>query len=175
MLTTDATPNRGRLSVFATPALALLFLLSPAAPEARAQEGPGAETPPEPALSGRPRAGRNLIMRLNLTRDQMAQLREIRRQSEQEARPLARRLRMARRALDEAIYADKVDESLIEERSREVAAAQAALVRLRALTELKVRRALTAEQLQSFRELRQRARTRQRLQRRMLRRPPEAP
>jgi Spy/CpxP family protein refolding chaperone len=88
-------------------------------------------------------------------------------QGEPEARELTRRARLARRALDEAIYSDAVEEALVEQRTRELAAAQAALMRLRAATELKVRRVLTAEQLRSFRELRRQAALRQLMQRRL--------
>jgi len=56
-------------------------------------------------------------------------------------------------------------ESVIEERAREVGVALAAVMRLRALTELKIRRVLTPEQLATFRELQNRARTRHRLDR----------
>lgn len=114
----------------------------------------------------RPRGG-NLMQRLNLTPEQRRQLREIRVQGEPEVRELTRRVRQARRALDEAIYSDAVEEPLVEQRTRELAAAQAALMRLRAATELKVRRLLTAEQLQTFRELRRQAARRQLMQRRL--------
>jgi len=154
--------------------LAPLLLISLAAPSARAQARQDArpdesqETLPQPQ---RPRRdGANLLMRLNLTPEQLTQLREIRRESEQQARAFTRRVNVARRALDEAIYADQTNETLVEERVRELSQAQAALVRLRAQTELRVRRVLTAEQLQSFRDLRQRARLRQRAQRRLNRR-----
>src|SRR3712207_8417635 len=50
------------------------------------------------------------------------------------------------RSLDESIYSDALDESLVEQRAREVSEAHAALVRLRAQTELRVRRVLTPEQ-----------------------------
>lgn len=136
-----------------------------------------AQEPPEPpAQQGAPARvrGLDLMQRLNLSREQRRRLREIRRQSEPEVRELARRLRLARRALDEAIYTDVADESLVEQRSREVAAAQSALTLLRASTELKIRRVLTDEQLRLFRDLRRQAQRRQMLQRRMnraLRRP----
>ena len=147
-----------RLSLLAA-AWAALSLAFPLA--AVAQEPPAAgpsEPPPARRRAQRPRP--ELLARLNLRPEQMAQLREIRRESEAEARTLTRRLRLARRALDEAIYADAVDEAAVEERARVVAGAQAALVRLRAQTELRVRRVLTPEQLQTFRQLRQRARRR---------------
>jgi hypothetical protein len=62
---------------------------------------------------------------------------------------------MAQRALDQAIYSDTVNEVEIEQRARDLAAAQSAEVRLRAMTELNIRRVLTAEQLNTFRMIRQ--------------------
>ena len=154
---------------------ALCLLLSlPAVllPESvRAQEPSGPTPESEARLPRqRPRAERALLARLNLTPEQRARLREIRRQSEPEARALARRLNQARRALDEAVYMDETDEAAVEQRARELADAQAAVVRLRALTELRVRRVLTPEQLQTFRALRREA-----LRQRLLQRQQAAP
>ncbi|MBA3243426.1 MAG: Spy/CpxP family protein refolding chaperone [Acidobacteria bacterium] len=147
--------------------LLLLFSLVSTA-RAQGQDAPATEPQEGTAQTGRPgRNGVNLLLQLNLTPEQRTQLREIRAQSEQQARALTRRLNVARRALDEAIYADDLNEPLIEDRAREMAAAQTALLRLRAQTELRVRRVLTPGQLQSFRDLRQSARQRQRAQRRL--------
>src|SRR5829696_4398162 len=129
----------------------LALLLFPLSATAAAQEQEETEAPPQQATPRRPAPGVNLMERLNLSREQRQQLREIRRQSEAELRAHTRRVRLARRALDEAIYADVVDEALVEQRARELSAAQSALVRLRAATELKVRRILTDEQLRLFR------------------------
>ena len=96
--------------------------------------------------------------RLNLTPEQLQQIRDIRSQSETEGRALGRRVNMARRALDEAIYADQSDEALIEKRTQELAEAVGAATRLRAQVEWRIRRVLTPEQLGTLRELRQRAR-----------------
>jgi Spy/CpxP family protein refolding chaperone len=146
------------------PLAAVVWALLLSAPcPARAQEEPPPDAGPQESAPARRRPrrdGLNLLARLNLTPEQFAQLREIRRQSDADARALGRRLRLARRALDEAIYADALDETVVEGRAREVAGAQAALVRLRAQTEMRVRRVLTPEQLQTFRQLRQRARRR---------------
>lgn len=120
----------------------------------------------EPQAAQNPARSQNLMQRLNLSREQRQQLREIRRQSEPEMRAHTRRVREARRALDEAIYADASDDALIEQRTHELTAAQAALVRLRAARELRIRRILTAEQLRLFRDLRQQAQQRLLLQRR---------
>lgn len=153
-------------------ALCLLLSLSAALfhGSVRAQEpaGPPPESGAAPLnqLRQRRRAERALLARLNLTPEQRARLREIRRQSEPEARALTRRLNQARRALDEAIYSEETDEAAVEQRAREMADAQAAVVRLRALTELRVRRVLTPEQLQTFRALRREALRQRLLQRR---------
>src|ERR1044072_5691243 len=54
--------------------------------------------------------------------------------------------------------ADKPDEAVVEQRMREVGAAQAAVMRMRILTEVRIRRVLTVEQLRVLRNLRQQAR-----------------
>jgi len=150
-----------------------LLLIAAAAPAVCAQDGPrpphGQEGPPEGGRQGRGGRGGahgELFRRLGLTEEQHQRLREIRRQSEPEGRALMRRLGQARRALDEAVYAETLDEAAVEERARELAAAQAALVRHHALNEVRVRQVLTPEQLQTFRELRQQARLEQRGRRR---------
>lgn len=135
-------------------AFALLF--TPAT-GARAQNPPAAPAQEGAAAQANPNDPVSLLMQLNLSPDQIAQMRAIQSENGPQARVLNQRLNQARRALDEAIYSDEVDEALIEQRAREVAEAQAALVRLRAQTELRVRRVLTPEQLQTFRQLRRQA------------------
>lgn len=154
-------------------ALALLLLCAPHAPAQNAAR----QQPPEEAAAAADAA--SLLSQLNLSAAQVSQMREIREQSVPQARELTRRLNQARRALDESIYSDTADEALVEQRAREVSEAQAALVRLRAQTELRVRRILTPEQLQTFRDLRIDARRQQRIRRRLERglpaRRPDAP
>lgn len=154
-------------------ALALLLLYSPSAfAQNAAQQQPTEETPAADAAA-------SLLSQLNLTAAQVSQMREIREQSVPQALALTRRLNQARRALDESIYSDALDEALVEQRVREVAEAQSAVVRNRAQTELRVRRVLTPEQLQTFRDLRDRARRQKRMERRLERglpaRRPNAP
>jgi protein CpxP len=154
-------------------AVALLLFYPPqsfaqsAAPQQQQEEAPPAD------------AAAALLSQLNLTPEQVSQMREIREQSVPQAQALTRRLNQARRALDESIYSDALDEALVRQRAREVAEAQAALVQLRAQTELRVRRVLTPEQLQTFRDLRDRARRQKRMERRLERglpaRRPNAP
>lgn len=144
-----------RQMIAATPLLlSMLFLCFTAVP-ASAQESDAAAAPGETEQRNVNQGG-NLIRRLGLTPDQLAQIREIREQNKEGRRLATERLRSAQRALDEAIYADAPSEAVIEERARELALAQAATVRLRALTELSIRRVLTPEQLAMLRTLRQR-------------------
>ena len=150
--------------------LALLLLPLCAKVRAQAQDEPPARQQATPQQQ--PARALKLMQRLNLSREQRQQLREIRSQSEPEVRAQTRRVRLARRALDEAIYADTIDDALIEQRAREFSAAQAALTRLRAATELKIRRVLTEEQLRLFRDLRQQEQRRLMLERRLNRSAP---
>jgi Spy/CpxP family protein refolding chaperone len=145
--------------------LALLLLPLCATARAQAQDEPAARQQATPQQQ--PARALKLMQRLNLSREQRQQLREIRSQSEPEVRAQTRSVRLARRALDEAIYADIIDDALVEQRAREFSTAQAALIRLRAATELKIRRVLTEEQLRLFRDLRQQEQRRLMLQRRL--------
>jgi len=129
---------------------------------AQQQDGAAAQiNPNDPAT---------ILGHLNLSSEQITQMRSIQSESVPQAKQLNQRLVQARRSLDEAIYSDNVDESLIEQRARDVAEAQAALVRFRAQTELRVRRILTPEQLQTFRNLRDQAILNRQQQRRIERR-----
>ncbi len=146
-------------------ALAVTLLFS-AALQARAQDDdpapPRPESPPHRRRGG---DGVDLLQRLNLTPEQIDQIRGIRRTSESEGHALLRRVSAARRALDEAIYADQADEALVQERARELAEAQAAVTRMRAQVEWRIRNVLTPAQLSTLRELRQQMR-RERIERR---------
>lgn len=143
-------------------ALALLVMLA-CGGNVLAQET-GATVAAEEQQENR-RDNSELLQALNLTPEQKDQIKLIRQQTIAEGRSVILRLRRARRALDAAIYSAEADEALIEARARDLAEAQTAQVRLRALTELKIRRVLTPEQLQTFLQLRQRARAQQRLRR----------
>ncbi len=109
----------------------------------------------------------NLLLQLNLKPEQIEQMKEIRRQSAHEVQTLTQRRRQARRALDEALYSNALDDATIDQRTRELAESQAALVRLEAQTQLRIRRVLTPDQLQMFRDLRKEAQRNQRIERRL--------
>jgi len=146
----------------ATAALSLLLLLWAQAPARAQSDDPAQQNPAQQNEDEhRPRTPRDFrrdpLRALNLTPDQLQQIRAIREESKEEWRTTRQRVAEAHRALDEVIYSDNGSEALIEERARAVGAAQAAVARLRALTELKIRRVLTAEQLTTLRSMRQQA------------------
>lgn len=101
---------------------------------------------------------------LNLTSDQALQIRQIYRDVRDERQAANQRLRLAQRALSEAIQSPTPDEALIAQRSKEVADAQANTIRLRSLTEARILQVLTQEQRIKLRQLRAQAQTQRRNQ-----------
>jgi len=97
------------------------------------------------------------IRQLNLTAEQVEKIRAIREQNKDERFAATQRLRQAQRAMDDAIEADNASEALIEQRARELAEAQIAVTRMGAMTQLRIRRVMTPEQLTKLRALRQQA------------------
>lgn len=94
---------------------------------------------------------------LNLSPDQIQKIRSINSELKDERQAANMRLRMAQRALREAIQSSTPDENLIAQRSKEVADAQANTIRLRSLTESRILQVLTPDQRVKLRELRQQA------------------
>jgi|SRR6185437_594958 len=97
---------------------------------------------------------------LNLSSDQIQRIKSINAELKDERQAANMRLRMAQRELREAIQSPTPDETLISQRSKEVADAQANTIRLRSLTESRILQVLTPEQRVKLRELRQQAMTR---------------
>jgi Spy/CpxP family protein refolding chaperone len=93
---------------------------------------------------------------LNLTPDQVQKIRSINAELKEQRQAANQRLRLAQRSLTEAIESPTPNESLIEQRSREVADAQSSVIRLRSLTEARVLQVMTAEQRVRLREIRAR-------------------
>lgn len=98
-----------------------------------------------------------LLRLLNLSREQIEQIRAINFETRTITRAANQRQRQARRLLDAAIYADAPSQAEVEQRARELAEAQSEAVKLRAVVEFRVRQILTNEQLIRFRQLRQEA------------------
>jgi Spy/CpxP family protein refolding chaperone len=136
----------------------LPVVFSGASALAQGNDVPQQQNEDERQAKDRNRARRDPLRALNLTVDQLQQIRAIREESKEEWRAIRERLAQAYSALDDATYSDNVNEALITERAREVGVAQAAVARMRALTELKIRRVLTPEQLNTLRTMRQQAR-----------------
>jgi Spy/CpxP family protein refolding chaperone len=114
------------------------------------------------------------ITLLNLTPEQRQKIRTIREQTKNERAAINQQLRQSNLALQQALDADSPDEAIVELRLRDAAAAQAAATRMRVLTELRIRRVLTPEQVTTWRSLLQQAaqaRREQRLENQRLNRP----
>src|ERR1041385_3616615 len=68
----------------------------------------------------------DLVLQLNLTPEQREKIRSIREQTKAERAGINERVRQANLALETALDADSPDETLVEQKLREVNAAQAA-------------------------------------------------
>jgi Spy/CpxP family protein refolding chaperone len=93
---------------------------------------------------------------LDLKPDQIQKIRAINFELKDERQAAGFKLRQAQRALAEAVESPTPNESLIAQRSREVAEAQANTIRLRSLTEARILQILTPEQRVRLKEIRQR-------------------
>jgi len=102
------------------------------------------------------------IRELNLTPEQRQQSRTIRDNNKAERAEIGERLRTANDALNAALNAEDPDEAVVEQRLRDVASAQAAAMRMRILTEIRIRRVLTVQQRETLRLLQRQARLAQR-------------
>jgi Spy/CpxP family protein refolding chaperone len=94
------------------------------------------------------------IEQLRLTPEQRQRVRLIFEGNKDERQSINRRVREANVALDQALDAEPTDEAVIDQRLNELATAQAAQMRMRIYTELKIRRELRPEQLAVLRRLR---------------------
>jgi Spy/CpxP family protein refolding chaperone len=133
------------------------LMVSGAAMHAMAQN-PTAQTQPDSTQTqpAQPNQVPNLGP-LNLTQDQIKQIRTINAEMKDERQTAGRRLTQAQRALAEAIEAPSQDQALITQRSHDVAEAREALIRLRAMAEARIiHDVLTPEQRAKVKEIRER-------------------
>ena len=121
--------------------MAVVLLLA-ATNSSRAQE------PAQTALAPDP------IEQLRLTPEQRQRIRMIASQTKEERQMINLRVRQANIALDQALDAETIDETMVEQRVTELAAAQAAQLRVRIQMEVRIRRELSSEQLATLRRLR---------------------
>jgi Spy/CpxP family protein refolding chaperone len=124
----------------------------------------GAQTPPqqnpsEPAQTQTQATQAGQLpdfAQLDLKPDQIQKIRGINAELKEQRQAAGMKLRQAQRALAEAVESPTPNEALIEQRSHELADAQAGMIRLRSLTEARVLQVLTPEQRIKLREMRQR-------------------
>jgi Spy/CpxP family protein refolding chaperone len=95
-----------------------------------------------------------ILRELGLSKEQIKQIRQINQEREPKMRAAQDNLRDTNRSLDLAIYADTLNEEEIQTKLKDVQTAQAEVIKIRNMTELAVRKVLTAEQLTKFRGLR---------------------
>lgn len=137
--------------------IALIFaalLLTVSFSTVRAQDETPAEDAPKQNFNKPNRP--NLLAELDLSRDQIQQIRRINADKKPLMRDAQQKVREANRNLDQAIYADNADETEIKNRLKDVQTAQAEVSKIRSMTEYSVRKILTPAQLVKFREVRQR-------------------
>lgn len=132
--------------------LALISLLAVSSVYGQVQQQPAPEQSQQNSQVGDP------VQQLNLSPEQREKIRSIREQTKSERAAINERLRQTSRTLEEVLDTDNPDEGLVEQRMRDVAVAQAASMRMRILTEVRIRRVLTPEQLSLLRTLRQQSR-----------------
>lgn len=142
------------INYFRTATLAVFVFVFAAL--ANAQETKPVETQPQDGQNPVQDVRNNALRQLGLSREQVQQIRRM----NMERKPLMDaaqlRFREANRSLDEAIYADQVNDGDVQTRLKELQLAQADVARIRFMNELSVRKILTPDQLTRFRELRQR-------------------
>jgi len=129
----------------------VFFITAPALGQTVQDQEAGSPARPQQPLVGDP------IQQLNLTPEQREQIRTIRQQNQTERAAINERVRETSRALEAVLDSDSPEEAVVEQRMREAAAAQAAAMRMKILTEVRIRRVLTAEQRNLLRTLRQQA------------------
>ncbi len=126
------------------------------------------EPPPEEAkqqFAVPPEQRPNLLRELDLSREQIQQLRRLNQERNQLKKEAARRMREAKRDLDIAIYSDNFSEIDAAAKLKEFQIAQAEVAKIKFQDEMALRKILTPEQLSRFRQMKQRfEQTRENLQ-----------
>ena len=140
--------------------LGVLLLVATAFAQAKAQTATPQQSQTDPAqkraneANPAPNQAPDLAQ-LNLTPEQIQKWRAINAELKDRQQAATMRLRLARRALADAIESPISNEELIKERAKEVSEAQAATNELQALRQARILQMLTPEQRIKLREIRQ--------------------
>jgi Spy/CpxP family protein refolding chaperone len=140
---------------------ALILLLCVGGEQVSAQS-PTPQNPIEPAQTQTQSTSANQtgqlpdFSQLNLSPDQIQKIRSINAELKDQRQAANFKLRQAQRALADAVESPIPNETLIDQRSRELAEAQATTIRLRSLAESRILQVMTPEQRIQLREMRQR-------------------
>lgn len=147
----NETKLRNRRTILLTVVLLLIGICV----QAKAQK-PTSQNQVEPAESQMTQPNQIPDLRpLNLTPEQVQKIREINLSVKDQRQAAGLKVRQANRALAEAVESPTPNQALIEQRSRELADAQAGIIRLRSLVEARVlQEVLTPEQRIRLREMR---------------------
>jgi len=132
---------------------AAILLLAVAGLKVRAQS-PTQQNPIEPAPTQTQTSQPPDFAQLNLSPDQIQKIRAINLELKDQRQAAGMKLRQAQRALAEAVESPTPNETLIVQRSHELADAQATTIRLRSLAESRILQVMTPEQRIMLREMR---------------------
>lgn len=153
MMNRETKIHRGRITF-----PLLLLLLAIVGVQGRAQT-PTQQNPAEPAQTQTQATQASQLpdfAQLNLSPDQIQRIRAINTELRDQRQAANQKLRQARRALAEAVESPTANETLIDQRSHELADAQATTIRLNSLAESRILQVMTPEQRVQLREMRQR-------------------
>lgn len=125
--------------------VAMMFAVSSYGQDPQEQDGPSPE---------RPANRMDILRELGLSQDQIRQMRLINRDIRAKRQAARLRVAEATKSLDQAIYADTVDEAVVAERLSDLQNAQAEIVKVNFENEFAMRKILTSEQLVRFLDIR---------------------
>ena len=133
---------------------AAILMLSVAGLKVRAQD-PTQQNPINPVQAQTQTSQTPDFAQLELSPDQIKKIRAINAELKDQRQAAGMKLRQAQRALAEAVESPTPNETLIDQRSHELADAQAATIRLRSLAESRILQVMTPEQRIRLKEMRQ--------------------
>jgi Spy/CpxP family protein refolding chaperone len=111
--------------------------------------------PPPPGSQFAENRPPNLLQQLNLTKDQIQQLRVVNREWQPRLQKSQREFKAAQIDLDEAIYLDETSDEIINAKIEVVNATHSEMIRTRTMLQTLIRKILTKEQMERFRQLRE--------------------